>query len=60
MTDAPKMTPDKMTAPAVGEHVSSPKASSDGVKASDDSKIITEPPGPSDTKPQAAPAPLKT
>jgi hypothetical protein len=49
-----------VTAPAVSEPVSAPKAPADGVKASGDSKIISEPPGPSDTKPQATPAPLKT
>jgi hypothetical protein len=61
MTDTPKTTADKVTAPAVSEPVSAPKAPADGVKASGDSKVISEPPapGPSDSKSQA-PAPLKT
>lgn len=60
MSDTPKTTADKVTAPAVGAPVSAPKAPADGVKASGDSKIISEPPGPSDSKSQTAPAPLKT
>ena len=60
MTDTPKTTSDKVTAPAVGEPVSAPKTPADGVKASGDSKIISEPSGPSDSKSETAPAPLKT
>ena len=59
MTDTPKTT-DDVTAPAVAAPVSSPTAPADAVKASDESKIISEPPGPSDSKSQSAPAPLKT
>jgi hypothetical protein len=59
MTDTPKTT-DNVTAPAVAAPVSPPKVPADAVKASDDSKVITEPPGPSDAKSQSAPAPLKT
>jgi hypothetical protein len=59
MTDTPKTT-DNVAAPAVVAPVSSPKAPADAVKASGDSKIISEPPGPSDSKSQSAPAPLKT
>jgi hypothetical protein len=58
MTDTPKTT--DVTAPAVADPVSSPKAPAEPVKASGDSKDITEPPGPSDSKSQSAPAPLKT
>lgn len=60
MSDTPKTTADKVTAPAVGEPVSAPKAPADGGKASGDSKIVSEPPAPSDPKPQVTPAPLKT